>query len=372
MRNEAEPDSGGEQEQILTPRTVSYLLEKREIHQIGGAKEIKFTLKNGESVRRSTKPIGEGSDGEGSEQIGAEVKKIEIDHYNGSRPIDLGGIEGMAVREEPRDSQLSSVKWWRHNIEKDTWEPLDQADELPGCQDPSYQGELQSRKYISVVNTKEKDKDKEEFDYWSELYELNSDFKGLKAVAKSPLLCKGLHLSENPDDGTIDGFIRRQGEGFARGKVCYFNIKTVEELQGVMDNLDTAAETIEMFAPEEWGGINDLHRLPGGRLGVVGHIARFRIDADGKEVRDYYVTSAIFDPKTKQMSELKIIMTMDDLKDEKGNPIKAQFEPKRADLDNVLYPTNSVLEGDKLTIYVGAKDAKPFVFSVKNPWASSS
>lgn len=362
MRNEAEPDSGGKQEQgeqILTPRTVLDLLKERQIYQIGGAQEIKFTLNVHESVSRSTKPI------EGSGQIGAEIIR-----YNETKPIDYDGIEGMAVREEPWDSQISSVKWWRHNIEKDTWEPLDQADEMPGCQDPSYQGELQGRKYISVVNTKLNNRG--EFDYWSELYELNSDFKGLKAVAKSPLLCKGLHLSENPDDGTIDGFIRRQGEGFASGKVCYFKMKTMEELQGVMDNLDTAAETIEMFAPKEWGGINDLHRLPDGRLGVVGHIARFRIDADGKEVRDYYVTSAIFDPKTKQMSELKIIMTMDDLKDEKGNLIKAQFEPKRADLDNVLYPTNSVLEGGKLTIYVGAKDAKPFVFSVKNPWASSS
>ncbi len=328
------------------------LVAEKEIRQIGGARELKFGLEPAETVRRSTGPLGE--DGQ---TIGAEVV---ADRYNQSEPIQLGDMQVMAVREEPHGSEDSCTKFFRRGTE-DLWQVITDADQLTGCQDPSYQGEIYGQKYLSVVNTRVEDDGSRS--YWSELYELNDKLKDLKKVAESPLFCKGLHLCPVPDDG-IDGFIRPQRGKYGRGKICYFHIESIEELQGVLDNIENKTEIIDIFDEEEWGGVNDVHRLDDGRIDVLGHIAESHIDEEGIERKSYYVTHAFFDPRARQMEDLTIIMTLDDLKAEDGL-VKDHVKAKNPMVENVLYPTNSVIDENGYHVYVGVKDAKPYVFTVE-------
>lgn len=250
------------------------------------------------------------------------------------------------------------MKFYKHNKEKDIWEPVSDTPPMEGYQDPTYIGEISGQKYFSVVNTEEDPKTEVITNYWAELFVIKGDLNHIEPVAKGPLKSKGLHLIQTPQG--IEGFIRMQGEEFGKGKVCHFRLPQMADLQDTLENIREKTEIIEMFDQEEWGGVNDLHLLSDGRIGILGHIARFDKNSDIPDKKDYYVTSGIFDPKTKTCSDLKIIMTAEDL--------GIEYDAKRPDLQNVLYPTNSILDADKLHVYANLGDTKAMVFTVENPW----
>lgn len=356
MNNENEPS------QPASILKLNELKERKNCRLIGHAREMKFVELENRIVKRSSGAI----EHEKGRVVGAELSQTgSQDFYNQSEPMEIGDDEVSAVRADDHGTQNSIVRFCRHKKIEDEWAPISDADDMPWCQDPSSQGVIDGEKYLSVVHTRKNDKN--EYDYWAELYKLNPELKDLECVGKSPELCKGLHLIRN-NNGSISGFIRRQGEEFSRGKVCYFEINSIDELQSVLDDLDKKAQTIEMFDSEEWGGVNDVQALLDGRIGILGHIARSYIDEKGIEQKEYCVTSAIFDPTTREMSDLKIILTIDDLVDKDDKLLKNQIAPKQEGLDNVIYPTNSVLRGDELDIYIGVKDAKSYVQTVENPW----
>jgi len=181
----------------------------------------------------------------------------------------------------------------------------------------------------------------------------------IERVAQGPEKSKGLHLIEvSPQK--IEGFIRMQGGKYGKGKICHFSLENIQDLQDVLSDVEEKTQVIDLFAADEWGGVNDLHLLSDGRIGVLGHLARLTQDETGQEKKEYFTTSAIFDPQTQTISNLKIIMTPQDL--------GIEYEAKRPDLEKVLYPTNSVLEGDVLHIYASLGDTKPIVFTIENPW----
>ena len=93
---------------------------------------------------------------------------------------------------------------------------------------------------------------------------------------------KDLRLVEL-QDGSIGVFTRPQGEKGGRGKIGFTRVASLEELS--IDQINKAPLLEGQFVDEEWGGCNEIHLLPNGILGVLGHIACFDEQGD----RHYYL-----------------------------------------------------------------------------------
>jgi len=121
------------------PRRIEELLKEKECRLLA-VKEIIFTdVQPPRIAKRSTKPIKAAGR---PDRIG-----VQIDEYNESEPMEIGGQEIMLIREEPRSSEDSVVKFYAHHKEKDVWEPT----EIPpmiGYQDPTYLGEIEDQKFF--------------------------------------------------------------------------------------------------------------------------------------------------------------------------------------------------------------------------------
>lgn len=132
----------------------------------------------------------------------------------------------------------------------------------------------------------------------------------------------------------------------------------------VIDGLDSLgpeainrATVLEgLFPPEEWGGANELHLLKDGRVGVLGHIAKF--DAAGN--RHYYPMAFTLDPATGQRSAMRVLLR------------RSQLPPgasKRPDLADVLFSGGLVRGADGTAVlYVGAGDAEAYRAVILDPF----
>lgn len=110
------------------------------------------------------------------------------------------------------------------------------------------------------------------------------------------------------------------------------------------------------FIPEEWGGANELHRIAGGKIGVLSHIAGF--DTEGN--RHYYSTAFCFNPETGEYGPMKMIAE------------RRNFQPgpsKRPDLEDVIFSGGLVrLGGGKAELYCGVSDAEGQKVLIDDPF----
>ncbi len=122
------------------------------------------------------------------------------------------------------------------------------------------------------------------------------------------------------------------------------------------------AQEIPFVREGEYGGINDAHLLEDGKIGVIGHKAYDRPD-DGH--RTYLVTSAVFDPDTRVVSEQQVLAT------------RANFPPADAmkfdtnQMYDVVFPSGIVPREDgKVDLYGGLCDACEGYITIDNPFAA--
>lgn len=156
-------------------------------------------------------------------------------------------------------------------------------------------------------------------------------------------------------NGKIGVFTRPQGEIGGKGKIGYLEIDTLEDLNN--NELILNARIIEnQFANNEWGGTNDIHLLPDGRIGVVGHIAY----QDEQDAKHYYGMSFIYDPQNHEATPIEILATI------KNFP---EVASKNDGLKDIVFPSNLVLQDDgTATLYAGLSDAKAGQVTLKNPF----
>lgn len=100
----------------------------------------------------------------------------------------------------------------------------------------------------------------------------------------------------------IGVFSRPQGDRGSRGTLGFTRVDRLQDLtaRAIAD----APLLRGQFQPEELGGANEAHVLRGGRIGVLGHIAR--MDEAGKH---YYPMVFALDPESGWRSGLKTIAT---------------------------------------------------------------
>jgi len=271
------------------------------------------------------------------------------DVYNISAPFENQGKLMIAGRVEARDSEHSEVYFFEE--QSGVWTPIEGAPTYQ-LQDPFYtriHGELviggvQIYPHPTVPNAL----------MWRTVFYKGASINELELCFTGPDGMKDLRLIEL-QDGSIGVFTRPQGEKGGRGKIGFTRVASLEELS--IDQINEAPLLEGQFVDEEWGGCNEIHLLPTGTLGVLGHIACFDEQGD----RHYYPMAFSFDPETGAHSEIELIATRSEF------PAGAS---KRSDLVDVVFSGGVVRHLDRTaTLYCGISDAEAHRITIQDPFA---
>jgi len=303
-----------------------------------------------------------------------EVVAGSLIFTNPTKPIEMeGGKEHAAVRIElPKAAEEDSMTaiFERESPESDDWRIDEELPTFSNFQDPFHCGAIEGDQVFGGVQTSRKDgkltwrtvfyRYKESM---SELIDSNGELAD--PFCYGPMGMKDIRLKEI-SEGRIAVFTRPQGEFGGRGKIGYFEISTLSELEPALQkhiedkNPSTLIEGL--FCDEDWGGTNELHPLSDGRIGVIGHIACTKEDSHNPDhgIKDYYAIAFIFDPETKDFSDLKIIATAEDF---------PEIEGKKGDIGSVIFSGGIKRLGNGRAIfYGGVKDIKSGYLSIEDPF----
>lgn len=269
------------------------------------------------------------------------------DVYNIAGPIHDDGEWVIPGRVESRDSEISEIQFFVRRGE--VWEPRIGAP-VYALQDPFFTfigGEL----VLGGVQTFPHP-EREGHLGWRTVMMKGASIAELKPFFQGPDFMKDLRLVELADGG-IGIFTRPQGAKGGRGQIGFARVDRLADLSiQVVDD----APVFDQFAIEEWGGANEIHRLAGGKLGVLGHIACFCDSGN----RHYYPMVFAVDPQTGEYTPMEIIAERDD------------FEPgpsKRPDLVDVVFSGGLHRRPDGTAdLYAGTSDAEAQVLRIPDPF----
>ncbi len=270
------------------------------------------------------------------------------DVYNISAPFRIGNRIVIAARVELRKAWADS-----HTIfleeDKGKWIPVKDAPVLQvedgfatQIGDKTIFGgvEIYSRLHFPDVN------------YRTVFYQ-GHNLSSLEKFVTGPDMMKDIRLVSLTND-RIGVFTRPQGGNNGRGRIGYIELQNLEDLN--IQNIQRARIIENQFAPEEWGGANELHPLQDGRIGIIGHIAH----QDTQKNLHYYAMSFVYDPRTHQTSPIKIIATRENF------PIGEAKAPRFTD---VVFPGGLVRHGNgTATLYTGLSDAEAGSIILANPF----
>ncbi len=189
---------------------------------------------------------------------------------------------------------------------------------------------------------------------WRTVFFKGKDLRKLKKFAYGPWGMKDIRLIELPSK-KIGIFTRPQGKKGRRGKIGYTEI---ENLKQIKPRKLASAKIINhnLFGRGEWGGANEPVLLKTGKIGVLGHVARFSKDKN----KFYYPMVFAFDPATFKTSSIRLIGRRAELPE--GNA-------KKPDLYNVIFPGGIKRNGDGTAkIYVGVGDYESYEIEMEDPF----
>ncbi len=270
------------------------------------------------------------------------------DVYNITAPFADRNEKVIAARVEPRESEYSEVMFFSNEGEE--WKPRKAAPTFE-LQDP-FIVTIHEQLVFGGVEVAP-DPAKEGALQWKTVFYKGANISELQRFAEGPKGMKDIRLVELPDH-RIGICTRPQGEEGGRGKIGYTEIETLDQLTAEV--IEEAPLLEEHFVKEEWGGANELYLFDGGKIGILGHIARF--DEAGN--RHYYPMTCLLNREEMKLEEMKIIAVRDDF---------PPGEAKREDLTDVLFSGGLVqLDSGKVELYVGVSDAEAHKIRIPDPF----
>ena len=130
----------------------------------------------------------------------------------------------------------------------------------------------------------------------------------------------------------------------------YVGYTVVDSLDEITSDLIKNAPPIDGFIGEgQNGSVNQAYLLDSGLVGIIGHLAyRENDEKTGILLSVYTNISAIFDPKTKELYDYKVIGT---------RPCYPDFPPKKPYLADCTFTSGIVMRDDgKVDLYGGMGD----------------
>jgi hypothetical protein len=267
------------------------------------------------------------------------------DVYNIAQAFVWQGKRYIAGRIERRASERSTIGFFEH-VEGLRYQLIEP--QLPMMQDPCI--EVIDEQLIVGGTEIFTDKD-ERITSWHTTFYRGSKLNELVKFAHAPLKMKDVRLVQTD---RIHVFTRPQGGIAGPGTIGYISCKTINEVSA--DLIENAELLFTTFPKGSWGGVNQVHVLANGLLGIVGHIA---IMSEG-DVRHYYGMVFCFNPLTKQSTEVQIICERSDF---------APGATKRPDLVDVVFLGGMIRNANKTaTIYTGLSDAEAHYAVIHDPF----
>ena len=260
------------------------------------------------------------------------------DVYNPSFPIKIENKEILPARVESRNNEHSNTILFEQDGDDLTWKPSKKFSSL-SLQDPFW---IRNKPKLILggveVDFSEEDK---VLNWKTVLYKVSNEGTFTKFFT-GPDRMKDIRFCVL-NNGKIALFTRPQGgKESKRGQIGFTLLSSWKEL-----TLETIikAPLLNLFEPNEWGGVNQAQILPDGNLGILGHIACY----SNNNTKHYYPITFILDPYTaKIIREPRIVLT------------RKQLLPgpsKRPELEDIIFPGGAIQENGGTTLYLGVSDA---------------
>ncbi len=275
----------------------------------------------------------------------------EYDVYNISSPFKINNKTIIAGRVEKRDVWADSTVRFFEEKEK-TWSLIEEAPTLK-LEDP-FTTYINDEIVLGGVEvyTENNSFHSTDIGYRTVFYR-GKCFSSLERFTQGPNKMKDIRLVQS-NNGELKVCTRPQGGEFGRGQIGYMEVGDLKDLE---EETFLKARIIEStFLENQWGGANELHELPNGNLGVLGHIS-YEDQEGGKH---YYAMTFVYNPKTHKSSDLKILATRKMFPD---------GEAKKTELKDVIFPGGLVRHLNGLaTLYAGLSDAQAGCITLPDPF----
>jgi hypothetical protein len=269
------------------------------------------------------------------------------DIYNPTAPFDYNDKKIIIGRVEKRESELSEAVFF---VQQEDGSYIE-FKEMPRyvLQDP----------FIKKIGNYWVFGGTEVFDHptnqghlwWRTKFYYGESLEALEPLTVGPSGMKDIRLV-GLKDGGVGVFTRPQGIVGGRGKIGFVRIESIVDLTETIIN---NATLLDLFDDEEWGGVNDAYLLEDGKIGVLGHIAKY---SEGT-IRHYYPMAFTIDPNYGSHSKMHIIAS-------RGECLEGPS--KRVDLVDVLFSSGLVFENEKVTLYIGVSDVEVQSVEIANPF----
>lgn len=326
------------------------------------------TLRQAHAASLVDHPVTEGKQ---LEFVGVPGQSV----YNPTAPFEMEGRKVIAARvEDPHDELASNVMFF-HQSGSHQWTLIADAPVF-AMQDPCVTkigGEL----VLGGVQTYPREAPGTGTGYRQVFFKASS-LAGLKSAAADmqpfcagPNDMKDVRLLELPS-GEIFVLLRPQGtaagntEDAGRGKISWGIVPSVDALSDPKTIKKLVnGQQLDQFVGGEWGGSNELHLLPDGRIGVLGHIAKWSNEGLPDAQRHYYACAFSIDLARGEVSPMKILLERTDIDPER---LGGAFKPG---LWDVLFSGGVELHGDgTATLTVGAGDKEVWSARIADPYTA--
>ncbi|MDY0100402.1 MAG: DUF1861 family protein [Bacilli bacterium] len=267
------------------------------------------------------------------------------DVYNISHPFTFKGETYLAGRVEKRDNEISKTVIFKE-VDLSTYQATNYVFDL--LQDP----------FVEIIDDElffggteiEINKDNQIIS-WRTIIFKGPSFEKLEKIIIAPEKMKDVRLFK---DQEYYVFTRPQGGAAKRGKIGFAKTSSLKNI--TTEFIQNAPLIDDLFDDDIWGGVNQIHLLSNGLLGILGHVAMM----SEKTTRHYYAMTFCFDPFNLKRSDMKIIAEKDDF---------GESEYKREDLKDVLFSGGLIRHKNKTaSLYTGVNDCEGHVALIKDPF----
>lgn len=267
------------------------------------------------------------------------------DVYNISHAFIFNEETYLAGRVEKRNSEVSKTIIFKQ-LNNNTYQATNYVFDL--LQDP----------FVEIIDDliyfggTEIDVNKEQqITSWRTVIYEGSNFDNLKKIIIAPEKMKDVRLFKG-DEYYV--FTRPQGGVAKKGKIGFAKTPNLKDITTKF--ILNASLIDDPFNDHLWGGVNQVHLLKNGLLGILGHVAMM----SDETIRHYYAMTFTFDSQTLKRGPMKIIAEKDDFGDS---------ECKRADLVDVLFTGGLVRHpNNTATLYTGVSDCEAHIALIKDPF----
>ena len=281
------------------------------------------------------------------------------DVYNCSLPFEFEGKTYVWGRVEKREEWATSMTMLFEKSENGTFVRTAGVEALP-LEDPflvKIHGEYvlggsHVVKECGLIKT-----------YYVYFYRGKSPFS-LRYFTTGPDYMKDIRLVEL-EDGRIGVFSRPRCQAImdeygTESQIGFTIINTLDELSAQV--IESAEYIPGIFAPKEWGGINQAISFGNGKIGLIGHQC-YNLFKDGNEYPVYVNTCILYDYKNKSIHDKKVIGVREDYPDTES---KLKTLCKCAFTTGILFKDGD--DGDSVELYSGLSDVGQGMIVIPNPF----